>query len=394
MSHSVREAMFPDEITVDPDKDTRAIFVHVNESLLASQSLVESYHQVNDLYESDREDVLRFMAQSVFPMDSGLDSAFLHSHKDIRCKDLYIAFSPLNDGRPESSPSMVMQAISGDDASRRDVNRAQPNSWRPIAKLYCDYELGHAENLGMPRLQAFAPEAPAMTSKQRRRVASGDMTPYGELIVPAIEIAERTMHETYGTDGFDKIHFFAAGMGAKALGAAVSLIESTDRQVGSVTLMNFALGEQSLAKLGRDYTGRRMVGEPSELVLPRDYVRVPEFTVLKDLDKYTEFAMRIRQAKALVNISLVRSLMNARRGVGYIEQLLENGSTLTIANGHNEAMVAQTDHYLPMGDSGLHRIDIVGVDGKKVGQAANEHGAALALVSNLGIYNYLINKSK
>jgi hypothetical protein len=229
-----------------------------------------------------------------------------------------------------------------------------------------------------------------MTHEQKRRVAAGDMTPYGELSEKPIAEAERIMREIYGISDFrfDRLHFFVAGMGAKALGAAAYHLALGEREPGAITLMNFSLGEQSMAKLTKNYTGREMIDEDSKLILPEDYVRVPEFTALMELDD-AELAMRIRQGKALLNWRMVMAIMNAKRGVDYLENALEHGSTVTIANGAQEAMTSQTKSYLPVGDERLHLTDIVGVDGEKVGMAANEHGTALALVSNLGLYNHL-----
>lgn len=390
MAASKQEVVFPNQIPVDPDKNTRAVFVHADQGLFAPQGLVESFRRADAAYTSDRGARFRFMADSVMSVpEIGLDASFVHTERDAQSREILIVLSPLNDGRPESDPPVITDFVTKPEVTKADVRHAKPNSHRPAAKLDMDYEFGHAEGLGMPRLQVFAPEAPAMTSAQRRRVAGGDMTPYGELAMTALQKAERIMHRTYGHEGFDTVHFFTAGMGAKGLGAAVHMLENSNKQIGSTTLMNFALGEQTLAKMAADYSGRRMVGEPSELILPDNYRRVAEMTVLRELDRDgAEFAMRLRQIRALWHVRMVRSIMNASMGVKYVDRLLDNGSTVTVANGANEALVAQTYHYLPVGDGNLYRTDIVGVDGKKVGQIVNEHGAALALVSNLGLANH------
>lgn len=385
-----REVVYPHEIPVDPGENTKAIFVHVDHGLLVPKSMVGSYEHVDNSYTHDRAARFRFMASGVL-RTNGLpfDRTFVHNERDANSRELLLVLSPLNDGRPESGPERITNFVEKADPSRRDAALARPNSHRPAAKLDADYEFGHAEGLGMPRYQIFAREAPAMSRGQRKRVANGDMTPYGELALRGIAEAGRLKNEAYGTGGFERINIFAAGMGAKALGAALEIVRNSDYQLGSVTLMNFALGEQSVAKLSKNYTRREMVGEASKLILPKDYVRVPEFTVLSQLDKRTELAiMRTRQAKALINWRMATAIMNAKHGVEYIEELLANGATITVANGVNEAMVSETDHYLPIGDGQLFRTKIVGVEGKEVGMATNEHGAVLVLVSNLGIVNH------
>jgi hypothetical protein len=383
---NMREVTFPAEIALDPRQYTRAIFVHNEQGLFAPHGMQESFRQVNDSYTNNRGERFSRMASEIFTLD-GLDIAFKRDERDTQTRDLLVVYSPLNDGKPESEPATITQHVTDGTISK---NAAKPNSHRPAVKLDGDYEFGHAEGMGMPRLQLFAREAPAMTHEQKRRVAAGDMTPYGELSEKPIAEAERIMREIYGISDFrfDRLHFFVAGMGAKALGAAAYHLALGEREPGAITLMNFSLGEQSMAKLTKNYTGREMIDEDSKLILPEDYVRVPEFTALMELDD-AELAMRIRQGKALLNWRMVMAIMNAKRGVDYLENALEHGSTVTIANGAQEAMTSQTKSYLPVGDERLHLTDIVGVDGEKVGMAANEHGTALALVSNLGLYNHL-----
>ena len=399
MTQPVREVVFPNEIPVDPRKDTRAIFVHVEHGLFAPHSMAESFRQVDATYTKNRAKRFELIANSVYAAgraDIPFDRSFIHTERDEGTKALHLNLSPLNDGIPESKVGVITGLVNKDYATRAEINEAKPNSWRPAARLDSDYEFGHAEGLGMPRYQIFAREAPAMTADQRRRVARGDMRPFGELALQGIAEAERIFRFHHGKESqFEDIHLFVAGMGAKALGAAIEIQENSEKRVASVTLMNFALGEQSLSKMARDYSGRRMVGEASELILPADYIRIPELTVMSELDKHgPELAMRIRQAKALQNIRMVKSIMNAKQGVAYIERLMANGTVVTIANGYNESLVAQTDYYLPIGDGALYRTNIVGVDGEKVGQLVNEHGGAHALVSNLGIRNYINSQDR
>lgn len=392
---TVREVTFANEIPVDPDQATRAVFVHVDQGLFAPQGLLESFGRVNDLYKQDPGYRFRRMASGLITLENGLDLSFMHDARDEQTADLCVVFSPLNDGKPGSDPDKATSFVT--QGSKDDVPEVKPNSHRPSAKLDLDYEFGHQEGLGMPRLQIFAREAPAMSSSQRWRVAGGDMTPYGELLLEhALPEANRVKHETYGTGDFRRIHLFAAGMGAKALGAAVHVIQNSDKyEIGSITLLNFGLDDESVPIRLYNYMRRRMAGEESYLKLPVGYTRVPEYSILTDLDKFgAEKDMRIRQIQAMSNVLMVRSIMNARKGVGYIELALENGCTITIANGANEAMNANTDERLPLDDPHMFKTDIVGVDGKKVGMAVNEHGSALTLVSNLGLYNHFSRGTK
>jgi hypothetical protein len=217
MSHPRREVVFPNEIPVDPDKESRAVFVHAEQGLFAPQSLGESFRQADVTYTKNRARRFEFMAHSVLSAGSGginFNRSFVHTERDAGANSLRLVLSPLNDGRPESDVVAITGLVNKDYATREEINAAKPNSWRPAAKLDVDYEFGHAEGLGMPRYQVYAPEASAMSKEQRRRVARGDMRPFGELALQAIAEAERIQRFFYGGGSFDNIHLFAAGMGA------------------------------------------------------------------------------------------------------------------------------------------------------------------------------------
>lgn len=314
--------------------------------------------------------------------------------RDANTSDLLVVMSPLNDGKPETSAAIIAAYVDLNKPTRADIRHAKPNAWSPATKLDIDYEFGQAEGLGMPRLQIFSREIPALTYSERRQVASGNMRPFGRLAVAGIQRASRRKDAVYGTGGYERIHFFAAGMGSKALGAAVEMIETTDYEIGSVTALNLPIGQEKAAKLLKDYAGRRVVGDASELTLPANYTRVPEPLMRRDIDGHgAEFAMRMRQLRALLNARAVHGIMSTTRTPSYIEQLLERGVTVTVANAFNEAMVEHTDSYLPHGDERFHYTAIVGVEGRKVGQIANEQSGLVAVVSNLGLRNYLQQKA-
>lgn len=392
MTFTERAAQFPNEIPVDPDKATRALFVSLDQSLFASHGVAESFRQLDDDYQADRLSRLQFMANSVMRLDERpVDISFVHDKRDAASRDIMVVMSPLNDGRPETTPETLKAFVDKPKPSRKDVSTARPNSWNPATKLDIDYQFGHAENVGMPRLQVFAPEAQAFTRSERRAIASGDMTPYGKLVTAALDAANRVRRETYGGEGgYNQVHFFAAGMAPKALGAAVHLTEATDYEIGSVVAMNLALGEQSLGKLMADYAGRRMVGEAAKITLPPEHTRIREPLIRREIDGHgAEFSMRRRQARVLMHFRMARAIMNAEQGADYIERLLENESTVTVANAFNEAMVSQTSSLLPAGDRLFHTIDIVGVEGKEVGMMANEHAGLVAVVNAAGLKNHI-----
>ena len=353
--------------------------------------MVESFRRVDEAYSADRAARLQFMANSVFQAH-GLDMSYVQDERDAESTDLLVVMSPLNDGKPETSPEALAEFVTLDhQPTFADIQRARPNSWSPATKLDVDYEFGHAEGIGIPRLQIFSRELPALTAAERRKVADGDTTPFGRLAELGIEAASTRKHQLYGNGGYKRIHLFCAGMGPKALGAAVHLLQTTDYEVGSVTAMNLAIGQESTAKLVHDYAGRRTVGEAAQLILPPNYQKVAEPLMRREIDGHgAELAMRARQVRAmLLNPLAQRGIMHSKQSPRDIEELLGKGVTVTVANAFNEAMVERTASYLPEGDPNFHYTAIVGVDGKKVGQIANEHSALVAVVSNLGLRNYL-----
>jgi hypothetical protein len=103
--------------------------------------------------------------------------------------------------------------------------------------------------------------------------------------------------------------------------------------------------------------------------------------------KGAEFAMRLRQVRAMADISYMWAMTRSRHTAQDIEDLMNEGIPGTIANAHNSSMTLKTRGFLPAGDAGLNLVDIVGVEGKKVGMMSNEHSALVALVQGIGLRN-------
>lgn len=403
MIEFVREARYPDEVLVDPDKATKAIFLSMVNGIFASPSMVESFQHIDQTYTADKADRLRFMAKSVMPLGgfrpniggAQLDTSFVHDTRNANAKSLLVVTSPLNDGRPLSSAETMADFVDNISPSRAEIRKAQPNSWGPATKLDATYELLHAEGMDMPALQLYSRVAPWLfTAHERASMIRGDFRPYGRAVVSAIQAAEQRKHEVYGTGGFDEIHFFGAGIPQKAIGAAQHLTEhyADDYNVKSVTAMNLVL-DQKAGEALRNYGSRRMVGEASDLILPEGFSMVPEPQMRRDIEpKGVELAMRTRQVRAMLDLSVTLGMLKSGAATAAaFETLMQNGTHVTVANGSNEGMTERTSSYLPGEDSLFNYIDLVGVEGKKVGMAANEHVGAVAVVAAQGIRNSLPN---
>lgn len=386
------EAQFQHHIPIDPDKETRAIYLHPNQKVFTDAGIVESIKTANTTYTTDKLGTFERQQERNFITENGVVASFAHDERVANATAINIEFSPLNDGVGESDPEVVHAHIALNGEQPRAMY-AKPNSHRPSSKSNMVYETRNAEGLAIPTLKIYAPEASMMSAEQRRRVANGDMTVYGEIAKEALDHALEILKNEYGNTSVEELHFSAAGMGAKALGAAAYFAKNSEFKIGSLDLMNLSVGDQGLLERAGTYAGRKLEGEESKLIFPKEFEAVQEFSILKDLDIKTEFSMRTRQIKALKNIRMVRAIMNAQRANEYIDTILsDSDSVITIGNGLNEPMTRQTPELIPKGEQRINFVDIVGVEGKKVGMAANEVGVALAALNLIALKNYHNNK--
>lgn len=388
------EAIVPNELLyVDPRKETRSIFVDPAGSVFEGGHVGGSFAQVDELYTADRLGYFRRIAGGVSHEKRRrgvLDTAFLYDEATVRSPDITVVFSPLNDGRPMSTPEDIHHYVSGEHTAH-DKKKAQPNSWGPLTKLAISHDFAAAEGFGTPHLQLFAPEVPALSREERRQIAQGITLPYSRLAIEALHEADMTRRALTGK-GFERVHLFCAGMGSKALGAAAGLLKS-DYNVASVTVQNLSIGKTTPFELQGKYAARLMIGDASSQRLPTGYEPIFEPLIRREVDGYgAENAMRLRQAAALWHWRVVMGVMGTEQPARDVETLLEHGVTVTVANAHNEAMNDQTERYLPLGADRFHYADILGVNGQKTGQAENEHATVVAYVESLGKRNWRRDK--
>ncbi len=394
-----REMVFPDELATDPDQDNLAVYVSETDgmfnSILASPSMVRGFDIIDQLYATDKVAYLGRIAAGLdvlMTKHGPIDTVFLQGPHDAETDEIMLDFSPLNDGRPEAIKELKRFVLKDkSDITARDIKHAQPNSARPLIKLSLAYYFGQTQGLGMPYYQLFAREVPALSHAERRRIMSGDTRPYGRLGGEAFDDAKRRKHEAYGTTGGLKgLHIFTAGMGTKALGAAVEILETRpDIELRSVTIQNTPLNGKKATEQLSNYMESRTVGPASTLVVPPGYGRVEEALILRDIGQKAEPNMRRRQLRAMANLGVLIGLqIRTGQAAGYIEKLLNAGVTMTIVSSLNEAMVEQTEMLIPVSGNRLHRTWIVGVNGKKTGMIANEQGGVIAITNNLGPRNY------
>jgi hypothetical protein len=388
----------PDVVPVDPSKGNEAVWVSLDDTLFVPAGVADSFKQVDNAYTTDRLARLNFMADAVsqythrnmLDMPSRIDVSLVRDARNDKSDELLVITSPLNDGRPKSSPRDLNEFITNPNPTRRDVKNAQPNSWSPATKLDIAYEFLNVEGVNMPVLQIFN-RVPPLTMSLRERaklLAKADFEGFGRVALEGIEFFDFIRSGYYGSPKIKKVHFFGAGMAHNTAAAAHYLQTRQDKYaVGSLTMMNLVMGER-LAKMLPDYSVRQHAGEAAKVILPPGYTRIEEPIMRQEIDrKGTEFAMRKRQVRALADLSYMQGIARSSNTQRKIEELIQDGTVVTVGNAYNGTMTAATNERLPVGEKGLHLTDIVGVEGKKVGMMSNEHSALVALMIAIGIKN-------
>ncbi|HZL07622.1 MAG TPA: hypothetical protein VFC50_00310 [Candidatus Dormibacteraeota bacterium] len=391
------ELVFPDVVPVDSTKRAEAVFVSMDQTLYTPDGIATSFDRVNDHYTADRTARLRFMADSVFAFDvpgtlgiqARIHASLEHDDRNTNSSDLLVVTSPLNDGPPETSAEVMARYVANHEPTRAEINEAKPNAWSPATKLDTGYEFINVEGLEMPVLQIFSRVPPrALTVGERARLlGAGDHAGYGRIALEGVRQADRMLREA-GGDGIRRVHFFGSGLAHNAIAAARYFAgEQNQYEPSSFTAMNLILGEK-LSTMGADYSVRQHTGEAAKIILPPGYRRIAEPIMRQEIDgKGAEGAMRGRQLRAIADLTYTLSLPRSKHTAKTIEELMDLGVPGTIANAYNGSMTANTRHFLPVGEAGLHLVDIVGVEGKKVGMMSNEQASLVALLMGVGLRN-------
>ncbi len=374
----------PETVTIDPTPEELSLFVHPDAGLFVPAGMVTSFDTANRACSPLKLETFERMLGSSAVLESGLPIALTDPDSAPNARQLVIHTSPLDRCLPTSDAPTIYRFCS--QTTEVNLKEAGPHSHRGLANFDTIDQVSRAEGLGeIAHLQLFTPEWKAMSFLQRMRVARGDAHPYGELALQALEFAE----QRYGRS-FDSVHFFGAGLGLKALGAADYFTSHNIREVRSVTLMNFAVDPNPLRAL-YNYMAKSTSGSPSEQQLPSDHVRINEFSIALVLDKAgAETAMRTRNIQALRHILMLSSLISARRAPEYISNLLDAGASMTVANAINESLVQRSLNRIGPATEHprFHTIDIAGVKETKTGMQTNEFFALTALLVHLGLKNH------
>ena len=380
----------PESLAINPSKGNLAIYLHPDTGLFVPGKLADNLRTTNSYLDPTNQATFQRLHDSTLTSEDGMRLAFSNPDTSSQPRDLVIHFSPLNDGLPSSNPKDIHRYCSR--TTDTDKETAQPNSWRPLANFHAKATLSKIEELNIAHMQIFFPEWLAMSLARRRQVALGDAHPYGQLAERALDLAE----ERYG-HSFERVHFFGAGLSLKAIGAADYFQRSGIREVGSVTAMNFAVDPNPVRALF-NYMLRSTTGKASDLLLPPNFQRVDELSIATVLDKLgAEKGMRKKQIQAFRKFMILSALVSARKAPDYLENLLENNVTVTVANALNESLVARSLQRIGQNATThprFHDVKIVGVEGTRTGMMTNEFFGLSAVVSTLGLKNYFEDQIK
>jgi hypothetical protein len=396
----LKREVFPAQLPVDPTKGSEAIYVSLTKGLFAPRSIAESFQEVYESYRTDKLAYLKWMmgekgvegnGVNHLPKarGGGFDIGLFFSPENTDSERLWIATSPLNDEAPKvGADTLYENIIDIKEPSVENLRRGRPNTVRPLARLATTHGLFQAEGVAIDHAQIFARDLPAFSLRERRNIARGDATAYSRFILAVADEASRIRHEKYGTGAYKELDIFGANIPYKALGGAIGMIRNQNRyEVKSFTGVNLG-DEDEIRKVSSNYAGKRLVGDAAKLVLPPgDYTQVLQSPLARDLGDDRTLAIRKQQARALINWRATMGLMSAKDALNYIEELLDNGVVVSIANSYNEPLTQNVTRQLPVGDERFFYTDIVGVEGTKTGIDIGEISPALALIAANGVKN-------
>jgi hypothetical protein len=391
---------FPHEILVDAAKSHEAVFVHPDQSIFAHDSIADSFRKIDETYRADPEARIRFMADSVqhfrLPGSAGFPAkvniAYESDDSDAESDEIMIVTSPLNDGKPKSDADAMVEFINTPDPSFGQIATTRPNSWSPLVKLDIAYQVSEASGRPMPHLQLFSRLSPhALSIGERAKLAIGDYSGFGRVAIEAIQYVNE-IRNVEGKTPVRVAHFFGAGIGQRALGAARYALENqAEFEVGSAHAMNLAL-HRGLVGGAVDHFQQRKVNEPSDIIIPPRHVRIEEPQVRQDTDQHGSDTLQLwgRQFWAMKDLlaTTLPLMLCYEPTVDDVETLMAGDVPVRVTNGLNTGMTINTLRMLPIGDPRLRYSTIVGLEGQQVGMMANEHAGVVATVMPLGVRDY------
>ncbi|CAN5132657.1 hypothetical protein BH09PAT3_BH09PAT3_1160 [soil metagenome] len=386
---------YPDHVQVQPEKPQQ-LYIDQGQTLYGDTSVVEAFKAIDADYEANREakiaamfdSISRLAIEGTYSDSAHFDIAHVTDERDDHSNELMILTSPLNDGKPTSKVGTMMQYLQAAKPSFMQVAKAKPNSWNPVTKLAIGHDLAAASGRPMAMAQILSPVPPrAMKFKDRLKLIQGDYTAYGKLAATTIDHVNKQREAAGNKEKITKVHFFGAGIGQRAIGAARYIHENYEGvEVASVHAMNLSLHRGPTGLV--DHVLQREVDQPSREIPPMTFRKIAEPLMRREIDRRGDTLHVIgRQLNAARHVAatlwpLFRAYKPTVEDIGV---LLDAEVPVRISNSRNVSMAANTRRLLEEHDGRFEYTDIVASPGKKVGMMANEHAALVAVLMNQGV---------
>lgn len=378
---------FPSEIITNTKTKAVTLTPEIETTL---PDIDQAFAEADKTFLDDPKKYLQNLEASMFKFRSseGSDVACSLIHgPGSKLDELFIIFAPFSDRDPKSSADKLNEYITVD--TPRDIinkERFAPNSWNQTTKSAVIFELLSALGKNVPVLTIYGPvPSHAYSFKERSQFRKGDFSAAGRLAKEAIAEAQDRLHGAKGETQIGTLHLSGASLGASsAIGAAASKELTYGFAIPDISVQELIMGPESLPNLGKRFTVRQYVGEPSDESVSGKYPKIEEAAIRKAVDRYgSEPLGTIARMVKGMKPTYLRGLTKPEVTVQAIERLLDNNVSLLVALAENSSLTYQTPNYLPSGGERL--IAIRGENGQKIGHLADEYVALSALIAVLNI---------
>lgn len=378
------------EILIDTDKATRSVFY--TGAITEAPQFAAAYSAANQAYLLAPQETLVHIEDSILNFTSAtgetVPCSLLYDGRS-KADEMLVIFAPFADGPPKSSSKEIYNYTRLEAPGFGDKQIAKPNSWNQATKSKTVFEVLAAMEEGMPVLTIFSPLPPkAYQPVERKAFGKGNYAPAGVMTLRAVRRAQEILHGHSSPTQIDKLHLHGASLGASnAIGAAAAISRLSDeRQVLTVTAQELILGPKKLTDLAARFTIKSVVGEASNYDPAMRFLRLEEPALRKVIDAHgNELAMFLRTARAMTKVAYLAGLTRPERIVNNVEDLLAQGTKISVPLAANSALTHETASYLPKGEDNLQVINVKAIKDQKATHLIDEHVGLVAATTVLGI---------
>jgi hypothetical protein len=377
MSGSAESARLIEEALVSA---TPRAVVAGPELLSSLPRIDESFAALDQRYLENRSAYLGELAGTVedLPGFPGIVVSLLADDRVADIGKIGVMKAPLDSTHPHSTPyAAASYAAKGEDeAGFWEQQRVKPNTWNEVGKLATNYEIAVQQGVGMPMATIYSPvPAEIFTKEELKQIAAGDTSPWGRVFTGVVDYAQERLHGKDGETRLKDAYFFEPGMGHEAVGAVdYTQVHDVDYQVKGLITPNLIAGVRNRAILLARYSVLAQMGDKSDLIVPENYLRIPEPLMRRDLDKKgAELGMRLRQARAIIKMFNPGAMVHSEWLQGAMERLVENGTAFVAPISVHANIARNTTSVLPMGHPNFWLLPVMATQGDYADLSTNEN---------------------